>query len=221
MKFQHNRNIEINKNSYRYVFLYKKQLLYNITKLLDNLNIRFVISHGNLIEYERQKFIYHDDDLDIRMDINDLEKWSKFCNENNMILPEYNLKFDHRFKKIDSQLINGIQCKLINFYNKYKIPVYKMDIHCDLVANIVNTNFWMDYIIDYNNLRKIVYLGVSTYAPNKNDTVKVLQNQYGKNYIIPDKPAWQKTSRDFTFKNATSRRFVSASILRRFTRRKA
>lgn len=186
MKFQHNRDIEINKNSYRYMFLYKKQLLYNITKLLDKLNIQFVISHGNLIEYERQKPIYHDDDLDIRMNVNDLEKWSKFCNENDMILPEYNLKFDGRFKKINLQLINGIQCRLIHFYNKYKIPVYKMNIHCDLVANIVSSKFWMNYNIDYNNLRKIVYLGVNTYAPNKNDTIKVLQNQYGKDYLIPD-----------------------------------
>lgn len=186
MKFQHNRDIEINKNSYRYMFLYKKQLLYNITKLLDKLNIQFVISHGNLIEYERQKPIYHDDDLDIRMNVNDLEKWSKFCNENDMILPEYNLKFDGRFKKINLQLINGVQCKLIHFYNKYKIPVYKMNIHCDLVANIVSSKFWMNYNIDYNNLRKIVYLGVNTYAPNKNDTIKVLQNQYGKDYLIPD-----------------------------------
>lgn len=186
MKFQHNRDIEINKNSYRYMFLYKKQLLYNITKLLDKLNIQFVISHGNLIEYERKKPIYHDDDLDIRMNVNDLEKWSKFCNENDMILPEYNLKFDGRFKKINLQLINGIQCRLIHFYNKYKIPVYKMNIHCDLVANIVSSTFWMNYNIDYNNLRKIVYLGVNTYAPNKNDTIKVLQSQYGKDYLIPD-----------------------------------
>jgi len=168
------------------MFLYKKQLLYNITKLLDKLNIQFVISHGNLIEYERQKPIYHDDDLDIRMNVNDLEKWSKFCNENDMILPEYNLKFDGRFKKINLQLINGIQCRLIHFYNKYKIPVYKMNIHCDLVANIVSSKFWMNYNIDYNNLRKIVYLGVNTYAPNKNDTIKVLQDQYGKDYLIPD-----------------------------------
>lgn len=188
MKFQHNSHIEINKYSYRYVFLYKRQLLYNITNLLNKLNIQFVISHGNLIEYERKKPIYHDDDLDIRMNVKDLEKWSKFCNENDMILPEYNLKFDDRFKKIDSQIYNGIQCRLINFYNRYKIPVYKMDIHCDLVANVVTKKFWMDYNIDYNNLRKIIYLGVNTYSPNKNDTTKMLVAQYGKNYIIPNKP---------------------------------
>lgn len=61
-----------------------------------------------------------------------------------------------------------------------------MNIHCDLVANIVSSTFWMNYNIDYNNLRKIVYLGVNTYAPNKNDTIKVLQDQYGKDYLIPD-----------------------------------
>jgi hypothetical protein len=162
--------------------------LYNITNLLNKLNIKFVISHGNLIEYERQQPIYHDDDLDIRMNVKDIKKWSNFCNENDMILPEYNLKFDERFKKINSQMHNGIQCRLINFYNKNKIPQYNMDIHCDLVASVVTLKkCWMDYNIDYNNLRKIIYLGVNTYSPNKNDTIKILTTQYGNDYIVPNK----------------------------------
>ena len=71
--FQHNRK-NISFDTYIYTFLYKQQLLKNITLLLESLNIKFVISHGNLIEYERKKYIFHDDDLDIRFDVRDQHK---------------------------------------------------------------------------------------------------------------------------------------------------
>ena len=85
MKYQHNPGITITKENYEYVREYKKQLLQNITRLLNDLNIRFVISHGNLIEYKRGAPIYHDDDLDIRFNRDDIEKWSQFCKEKNSI----------------------------------------------------------------------------------------------------------------------------------------
>lgn len=185
MNFQHNK-LKITKESYTYVFEYKQQLLYSITKLLNDLGIKFVISHGNLIEFTRNKPIYHDDDLDIRFNKNDFYKWENFCNNNNKILPKYNLKFDHRFKDFHKQIYNGIQCRLIKFYNKNNINEYEMNLHCDLVANIVGNKFWPDYNINYNSLRKIKYLSVETFAPSIKDTHKVLSKQYG-NYLIPDK----------------------------------
>ena len=103
-KYFHNETIIVNKHTYSYVYNYKKQLLYNISNLLTTLNIKFVISHGNLLEYTRDKLIYHDDDLDIRLNISDKEKWSDYCKNNSRESQKYNLIFDHRFKNIGKQL---------------------------------------------------------------------------------------------------------------------
>ena len=51
--FQHNKKTIITKESYTYVSDVKQQLLYNIVKLLNKLNIKYVLSHGNLIEFVR------------------------------------------------------------------------------------------------------------------------------------------------------------------------
>jgi hypothetical protein len=186
--FQHNNKIKITPYLYKYVCEYKKQLLYNITLLFNDLNIKFVISHGNLIEYERKKPIYHDDDLDIRYDINDIYKWELFCSKNQPKLDKYNLIFDSRFYNLEKQKYNGIQCKLINIpFNLNSNNITNiMDIHMDVVPNKVISDFWLFYDIDYNNLRNINYLGINTYAPNIKDTKKVLETQYGKNYLIPN-----------------------------------
>ena len=97
VNFQHNKKIMVNKESYKYVYQVRQQILNNIDKLLNKLNIKYVISHGNLIEYTRGKKIYHDDDIDIRMDINDLDKWISYCkNLNSLYDYDYNLKYDNR-----------------------------------------------------------------------------------------------------------------------------
>ena len=187
MRYQHNEKVNITEESYEYVLSYKRQLLKHITDLLNDLSIRFVISHGNLIECERGKPIYQDDDLDIRFCLDDLEKWETYCsdikNKNN---PKYNLIFDKRFGDINKQKHNGIQSRLITFENKDDIKTFSaMDIHCDLVASVVAIKMWMNYNIDFNNLRKVTLYDVATSAPNKRDTKKVLTRQYGKTYMLP------------------------------------
>lgn len=190
MKFQHAENAEVTKETYKFVFLQKRQLLYYITKLLKEIEIKFVISHGNLIEYERKKPIFHDDDIDIRFDINDFHKWEKFCNENDSFLQKYNLVFDNRFRDFDSQKHNGIQCKLINFANPYKIRQYDIAVHVDLVPSFVSrSDFWPNYNINYNNLREVELYSVKTFAPSENDSKRVLSSQYGKDFLIPDRPS--------------------------------
>ena len=187
IKYFHNETIIVNKHTYSYVYNYKKQLLYNISNLLTTLNIKFVISHGNLLEYTRDKLIYHDDDLDIRLNISDKEKWSDYCKNNSRESQKYNLIFDHRFKNIEKQLYNGIQARLLKFNNPNNIPEIKMDIHLDLVFNKVKLKkIWKDYSIDYNNLRKVKYLGINTFAPNLKDTHLVLKKEYSKKYIKPN-----------------------------------
>lgn len=185
--FQHNKKNKITEKTYRYVYEYKKQLLFNITKLLNDLNIKFVICYGNLLEYERNEPIYQDDDIDIVFDERDLSKWVLFCNYNERQLNRYNLIFDERFKNIKQQQINGIQCKLIKFINPNNISEFKMNIHCDLVlSNLEYKNIWFHFNINFDNIRKIVLYDVQTYAPSKIDTIKCLIKAYGKNYIIPN-----------------------------------
>ena len=52
--FQHNKDVAITEESYKYVRKYKKQLLTNLNKLLSDIEIKYVISHGNLIEYRER-----------------------------------------------------------------------------------------------------------------------------------------------------------------------
>jgi hypothetical protein len=185
--FQHNNKFRIDFDSYTYVKTYKQQLLKNITKLLNDLDIKFVISHGNLIEHTRGKYIFGDDDLDIRFDIKDFKKWEDYCNTNLHNNIKYNLDFDNRFYDKKKQIYNGIQAKLIKFDNHQKLKVFPhFDIHLDLVNNNTETDFWPNYDIDFNNLREIEYLTIKTFAPNLDDTNRILRHQYGPGYMKPN-----------------------------------
>ena len=184
----HNNNILITRESYKYIREYKKQLLQNVTNLLTDLSIKFVISEGNLLEYERGSPIFHDDDLDIRFDVKDIQKWEQFCSNNNSRLENYNLVFDARIKNIEGQKQNGIQCWLTEFKNPLNNPVYKMDIHCDLIPSKVHSDSWIDVdFTNFSNLRKIKLYDVETFAPSKEDSRKFLKIGYGDSYIIPIK----------------------------------
>ena len=186
--YQHNSAHMINTDTYTYVYEYKTQLLQNMTRLLNDLHIRFCIAHGNLIEHTRGKPIYHDDDLDLRLCKDDIGRWLEYCKNNGGDIHRYNLRFDGRFSDADAQKKNGIQVRLKHFQNDSRIKVFEdMDIHCDLVANNIHTDIWIVYDIDYNNLRKISYLGVDTYAPSEADTERILTKEYGSNYMTPNK----------------------------------
>ena len=185
--YQHNTKYYINNETYKYVYEYKKQLLQQITDLLNSLNIRFVIANGSLVEYMRKKPIYHDDDLDIRFCAEDFDNWEKYYNDynkNNI----FNLNFSDR--SIADQRRKGVQIRLLNFNNTKNIVTFPdMDIHCDLVSSSIQygKKTWMDYNIDFNNLDKIKFYDIDTYSPNDKDTIKVLKAEYGPNYMIPNK----------------------------------
>ena len=127
MKYQHNNNIDITRDNYLYVREYKKQLLQNITKLLNTLNIRFVISHGNLIEYERGTPIYHDDGVDIRFCYDDI---SKLDNYFNTIKEKKDMKFNLSFRSMSFMNIfnkndnSNHKVSLIKFNNYKNLTIY-------------------------------------------------------------------------------------------------
>ena len=94
--FQHNKII-VSKESFKYTYEVKKQLVRNVTNLLNKLKIKYVIGHGNLLEIVRGDYIYHDDDIDIRIDQRDFHKWISYCKKlNSKEDKNFNLKFDGR-----------------------------------------------------------------------------------------------------------------------------
>ncbi len=187
--FQHNKTHQITDQTYTYVYKYKQELLKQMTKLLDDLGIEFVISHGNLIEYERKSPIYHDDDLDLRFNTKHFDKWMEWCRKQPSVkIKQYNLKFDARLFDGRKQLANGIQVNVMKEPTTSYIACNIMDVHADLVASHVKDSFWTDYDIDFSKRRQITYMGVKTWAPSKEDTARILSNEYGRNYIIPQRP---------------------------------
>jgi hypothetical protein len=181
LSFQHNKTWRITNKTYSYVYEYKRELLSNLTRLLDDVGIRFVISHGNLIELARGTPIYHDDDLDLRFDERDFDKWMAFCQKPDVeeVMPEYNLVFDGRLKDAAAQKYNGIQVGLVQFAYDGCDRCASMDIYADLVASRVQTNMWPAYDIDFDNVRDVRFMGVATHAPSEADADAVLRKQYG------------------------------------------
>jgi len=177
--FQHNNHIQITKEIYLYVKEYKKQLLQNITQLFNDLEIRFVLSDGMLLEYFRKKPIYQDDDVDIRFFSEDLDKWIQYIsNPENSNNPKYNL-FIHSVVRDN----NWYQAKLIHFISD--IPEINMDIHIDIVINTLEDNVWKYCDIDFNDIRKTIIYDIETYIPNEEDTINILKKIYGEDYMIP------------------------------------
>jgi hypothetical protein len=132
-------------------------------KLFNDLDIKIFICYGNLIEYERNSPIYHDDDIDMIFDVQSFPKWIQFCNENNRNLEKYNLKFDDRWKYEKKQKNNGIEARLIDYKCPDNLKEFKtMDINTDLIASQVDKkNIWPDWNPD-------------------------LTKHYNKNYLIPN-----------------------------------
>lgn len=187
-KYQHNSTTQITKENYKYVREYKKQLLQNVTNLLNDLNIKFVIGHGLLIEFIRGNPIYHDDDIDIRFDINDNNKVMNIIdilnNKNNI----YNLCVNDiscpvkRTKNI--RIFYKFKFKLILFENKENIEEFlNLHIEVDLVSS--NGESFIEYNINFNNIRKVIIYDVETYVPSVEDTHKVLRLEYGGKYMTP------------------------------------
>jgi hypothetical protein len=188
VKFQHNQNITVTKKNYCAVYEYKKELLYQIMRLFNNLRIKCFICYGNLIEYERKDHILHDDDIDIIFDGSKFREWCGYAAFRNKKLYDYNLEFDNRWYKPEEQMKNGIQVSLINFVSKEKDLekiISKMDMHADIIPDFIDSKVWPNIHVNLKNLRRIKLWGINTYAPSIKDTIRILENEYGKDYIKP------------------------------------
>lgn len=177
-KFQHN-NININKENFEYLTVYKKELFKNVTKLLDDLDIKYVISDGNLLEYYRGDIIVQDDDIDIRVNYKDLNKFQKYNLTHDKLDEKYNLSYE----KVDEKWYQIRLDKFKEFKNG------KFDIHCDLVSSdlIGTEGGWLNvnYFFD-KELNNVKYMGVNTYTPQNSLINKFLKENYGPNFNIPN-----------------------------------
>ena len=187
--FQHNTHVPVNSTTYTFVLAYRRRLLQLLTALLTNLGIRHVIAHGNLIEYERGTPSVHDDDVDIRFDVRDFDKWSGYCLGADAVLADpsvriadASLHWDERLMDMRRQRHDAIQARLQ--VTTHATHPFNVDVHADVVASVVRMkSTWLDYkVVDFDALRRVTYLGVETYAPSTRDTETVLAAEYGADW---------------------------------------
>lgn len=205
--FQHNNKIEVNEKTYNYVREYKKILLSKVVNILKKKNIKFVISGGNLLEYYRKDIIYQDDDIDIRFDYNDFNKWFNYCltlkkdkDTGHFYDIKKGIKLCHRTNQKNKQLQNGLQIWLIpekfKKLEKYKEYFNKLDLHMDVVSSYLpfkKGNFWPDVQYFFNSELQIVkYLDTKVYIPNESNINKYLKDTYKETYMEPTYQVYKK-----------------------------
>lgn len=183
--FQHNDTIPVTPSNYAYVRSCKQRLVREVTTLLDRLGIRFVLSHGNLLEWVRGRPIYHDDDVDLRFHEEDLPLWQSYLDAGpeNWKPPGLHIRAANRrqhFYKVE--LVWPTTTRPRPF-------TVVLDLVVDRLANLI----WVPYDkVNFDARRVIEYLGVRTYAPSEEDTNHVLTLDYGPHYLVPDRaaPRW-------------------------------
>lgn len=195
----HRNDVKITEENFIQIHNQKVKAIDSIHKLFEQLKIKYVISHGDLIQYVRKKPIYHDDDVDIRICINDVNKLYDYfeslpkirdiyCFSESDIKKlklsydgkydkQFDLYYDNRANFKDRFLYNGIQSKFLTIYKPFNFTF-------DLVPSIAGTDFWLDYHINWLKIKKVNCYDIYFYVPSDEDTHKVLSMQYG-DYINP------------------------------------
>jgi len=182
--FQHSK-FPITEQTFRKVTEVRHQLLKGIVSVLEDEEIRYALTDGNLLEFTRGKKIVQDDDLDLRIHKDDLHKWMRYCRVCQTDQARNLDLTDGRRLSIDQQLFNGFQVRLLNYDETLK-EVEPVQVHADVVASVVGTDFWPD--VDYlfsQPRRRVNYLGVEVMLPSVELTREYLTRQYGENYLVP------------------------------------
>jgi len=179
--FYHLKHVPVTLKNYTFVREVKKRLLSAVGTLLESLQVRYALSDGNLLEYERGVPIYHDDDVDIRVDSRDFHIIADYIGGRNKKDTDHNILFEN----FQSHNL-WYHVSLINI-DDIKPVKFKSKIYLDLViSHELCDGFWINFDIDFDNLRRINYLDIDTFAPGKEDTVRILQAAFGVNYLTPN-----------------------------------
>jgi len=183
-RFQHS-GFRITEESFRKVTEVRRQLLRGVVSVLEENDIRYVISDGNLLEIARGKKIVQDDDIDIRIHTDDLEKWMRYCRISEVDKARNLDLRDDRRLSIEKQKENGIQIFLLN-YSEDLEEVKSVGAHVDVVPASAATSIWINYEDAFTQpLRRVTYLDTEVFVPSVEMTHEMLVRTYGKKYMIP------------------------------------
>lgn len=209
VKFQHNKHTTVTRPVFQAVAKRKLAMLNRIDQLMHDAGVRYTIGYGGLLENVRGDTIYQDDDLDIIFATHDLAKWEAFCKQHDQkyIGDTYNLDVDARWSDCFSQRRNGLQLRLAHPQHEdgfgevgdaqdaqnALIQANKLDIHADIISDMVRAPPWILPDIDFSKLARttIDYKGegvdgsASVAVPSHADAEKFLEAMYGKSWKVP------------------------------------
>lgn len=183
--FQHS-NFPITAQSFRKVKEVRRLLIKGVVSALEHHDIRYVVSDGNLLEMTRGKKIVQDDDIDIRIHTDDLNRWMEYCQTSNVDRERnLDLKDDRRLSH-ERQKENGFQVFLLNYDDDLE-EVRRVNAHVDVVAaNVVVEDVWINYEDAFAQpLRRVNYMGTEVSVPSEEMTHALLVRTYGEDYMTP------------------------------------
>ena len=150
-------------------------MLKNISKLLNDINIKFVLSFKNLLEYYINKNIYDLDQLYIRFNIDDIKKLNNQLQDK--LEQKYNLELVDNNSNIFTIKLNKYKDDLgCKEYPNININLY-------LISHFIENNNYLNYDINFLNLESTKYLEINTYIPNSIQIVDILKKEFGYNFI--------------------------------------
>jgi len=174
-------------------------LLERVVRILNILDIRYTISAGTLLGWQRnQQFIPWDDDIDIRVHPSDWHKlhniyktairsgtnWNIYKVKGIDILP---VQSDGRLSRLDKR--SDIQFRVIGvgYTNLNHHNIIGKDIHLDLVSADYEMRYgpWKNVEIAFEKeLMSTAMNGVTVKVTQNYE--QILQQTYGKNWNIPN-----------------------------------
>jgi len=198
--FQHTK-IKINPVNSNLMNTTLTALLDRVVRILDILNIRYTISSGTLLGWWRdQRFIPHDDDIDIRVHPEDWHKLENIYKDatkdgknwnihhiqaDNQLIEILPVQADERLSMLKER--KDIQFRVIGVGYTARNHREKLteDIHLDLIsAESVANGFWKDFRYAFDKeLMNTTMNGVDVKVTQYYE--KILQKQYGKKWRIP------------------------------------
>lgn len=177
--------IVVTEGGYRIVTEARRRLVRGVASALEDHGIRYVLGHGNLLEFTRGKAIVHDDDVDVRVDVRDFDRWMQYCAQTGSVDRARGLSLrDARRTDAAAQRVNGLQISLLDD------PHPRFDVHVDVVPSVVSSPVWTDYSAAFTQpLRRALYLGVPVRVPSAEMAERLLRREYGPSFLVPDRQA--------------------------------